>query len=98
MNWGIIGNATSEGWGGKDIIMSVNPENSCIYYLKKVKLSKGDFRFRMNNDWGNSIGLNLDGSLVYDGYNLKISEDGLYDVVLDISIKSKPKYSVEKLD
>ncbi|RQO42566.1 hypothetical protein DBR39_01425 [Chryseobacterium sp. KBW03] len=40
----------------------------------------------------------LDLSIVYDGCNINIKEDGLYDIVLDMTIKSKPIYSIKLSD
>ncbi|PZU81583.1 MAG: serine hydrolase [Chryseobacterium sp.] len=97
--WGIIGTATPSGWDGKDIVLETQKSNPDFYYLKNYKLKAGDLRFRLNNDWANSLGLNSDDeSICYDGYNILIKEDGLYDIVLDMSIKSKPQYSIKKVN
>jgi CubicO group peptidase (beta-lactamase class C family) len=94
--WGIIGNATPSGWDGKDIILQTRKDNPDFYYLKNYKLKMGELRFRLNSDWSNSLALNNDDkSLCYDGYNINIKEDGFYDIVLDMTIKSKPKYSIK---
>ena len=97
--WSIIGTATPSGWDGKDIILQTQKDNPDFYYLKNYKLKAGELRFRLNNDWGNSLALNGDDkNLCYDGYNINIKDDGFYDVVLDMSIKSKPKYSIKKVN
>lgn len=98
-SWGIIGTATPSCWEGKDIVLETQKSNPDFYYLKNYKLKAGELRFRSNNDWANSLGLNGDNkSMCYDGYNIIIKEDGFYDIVLDLSIKSKPQYSVKKVN
>lgn len=97
--WGIIGTATPSGWEGKDIILQTKKDKPNFHYLKNYQLKAGELRFRMNNDWSNSLALNNDDeNLCYDGYNIKIDKDGLYDIVLDMTIKSKPKYSIKLSD
>ncbi len=95
--WGILGTATPSGWDGKDIVLETQKNNPNFYYLKNYKLKAGELRFRLNNDWANSLGINSDDeNMCYDGYNIFITEDGFYDIILDMSIKSKPKYSIKK--
>ena len=97
--WGIIGTATPSGWDGKDIVLQTEKSNPNYYFLKNYKLKVGELRFRLNNDWGSSLALNNDDkNLCYDGYNIKITEDGFYDIVLDMTTKSKPKYSIQLSD
>lgn len=96
--WGIIGTATTSGWDGKDIVMQTKKSNPHLYYLKSYPLNAGELRFRLNNDWNNSLALNNDDkNLCYDGYNIKIKETGKYDIVLDMTIASKPRFSLKKL-
>jgi len=94
--WGIIiGTATPGGWDGKDITLQTRKGNPNFYYIKNLSLKVGELRFRLNNDWGYSLGVNSDDkSIAYDGYNINIKEAGLYDIVLDMTIKSKPRYSI----
>jgi len=97
--WAIIGSATASGWDGKDILLETKKGKPNYYFLKKYTLKAGELKFRLNNDWNNSLGLNNDDqSLCYDGYDIKIENDGVYDIVLDMSIKSKPKYSIKLSD
>ncbi|WP_431610666.1 serine hydrolase [Chryseobacterium sp. 'Rf worker isolate 10'] len=97
LTWGIIGNATPNGWDGKDIPLQTDPKNPNIYFLKSYKLNKGNLKFRLNNDWGYSLGLNNDGkSIALAAYDFPINEDGLYDIVLDMTNIVKPQYSIKK--
>jgi hypothetical protein len=58
-----------------------------VYYLKNYPLNAGELRFRLNNDWNNSLALNNDDkTLCYDGYNIKIKETGKYDIMLDMTV------------
>lgn len=97
--WGIIGTAIANGWDGKDIVLNKNAKSPNYYFLTNQKLKAGELRFRLNNDWINSLGLNNDDkSVCDDGYNFKIKENGFYDIVLDLTIESKPKYSIKLAD
>lgn len=97
--WGIIGTATSSGWDGKDIVLQTEKTKPNFYYLKNQSLKKGELRFRLNNDWRNNLGLNNDDkSIIYDGYNIAVKKNGVYNIVLDMTIKSKPKYSIQLSD
>ncbi|UKB80312.1 serine hydrolase [Chryseobacterium sp. MEBOG07] len=99
LSWGIIGNATPIGWEGKDkdIPLQTDPKNPTIYFLKNYKLNKGNFKFRYNNDWGYNLGLNNDGkSVAFDAYDFPIPEDGVYDIVLDMTNTVQPQYSIKK--
>nr|WP_310403645.1 SusF/SusE family outer membrane protein [Chryseobacterium vietnamense] len=99
LTWGIIGNATPNGWDGKDIPLQTDPKNPNIYFLKNYKLNKGNLKFRFNNDWGYSLGLNNDNkSIAFDAYDLPIYEDGIYDIVLDMTNAVKPQYTIKKLN
>ncbi|MCE4065763.1 serine hydrolase [Chryseobacterium gleum] len=96
-SWGIIGNATPNGWDGKDIPLQTDPKNPDIHFLKNYKLAKGNFKFRFNNDWAYNFGLNNDGkSIALDAYDFSISEDGAYDIVLDMTDIVQPKYTIRK--
>ncbi|RLJ34079.1 CubicO group peptidase (beta-lactamase class C family) [Chryseobacterium sp. 7] len=95
--WGIIGNATPSGWDGKDIPLQTDPKNRNIYFLKNYTLKKGNLKFRFNNDWGYSLGLNNDNkSIAFDAYDFPIHEDGVYDITLDMTDIVKPQYSIKK--
>ncbi|MCC3216516.1 serine hydrolase [Chryseobacterium sp. X308] len=97
LTWGIIGNATPNGWEGKDIPLQTDPKYPNIYFLKNYTLKKGNLKFRGNNDWGYSLGLNNDNqSIAFDAYDFPISEDGIYDIVLDMTDAVKPQYSIKK--
>ncbi len=95
--WGIIGNATPSGWDGKDIPLQTDPKNPNIYFLKNYTLKKGNMKFRFNNDWGYNLGLNNDNkSIAFDAYDFPIHEDGVYDIILNMTNIAQPQYSIKK--
>ncbi|MFZ4930405.1 serine hydrolase [Chryseobacterium sp. Mn2064] len=95
--WGMIGDATSAGWDGKDIPLQKDSQNPNLYFLKNYPLKKGGFKFRFDNDWGNNLGLNNDGkTIARDAYNFKIEENGSYDISLDLSDTMNPTYIIKK--
>lgn len=96
--WGIIGDATTSGWDGKDIVLLSDAGTPNILFLKNVQLKKGGLRFRLDNDWGSSLGLNDDNSLVFSGYNIKVPEAGAYDITLDITNSFAPQYTLSKVN
>ncbi|NIF03956.1 serine hydrolase [Chryseobacterium sp. Tr-659] len=97
ISWGMIGDATPSGWDGKDIPLQTDAKNPDLYFLNNCTLKKGGFKFRADNDWSYNFGLNNDGKdIAMDAYNFQIEEDGSYDIVLDMTNKVKPHYSIKK--
>lgn len=95
--WGIIGNATPGGWDGKDTLLQVDSHNPNLYFLKNFHLKKGRLKFRLDNNWGYTLGLNNDEkTIALDAYDFPIAEDGQYDIILDMSDPIKPQYSIKK--
>lgn len=95
--WGIIGDATPNGWDGKDISLQTDLKNPNIYFLKNYRLNKGKLKFRFDNDWGYNLGLNNDGkSIAINAYDFLIEETGVYDIILDMTNQVKPQYSIKK--
>lgn len=95
--WGIIGDATPAGWGETDIPLQTDSKNPNVYFLKNYKMKKGGFKFRCDNSWGYNFGLNNDGkSIAIEAYDFMIEEDGLYDIIFDLSNKMIPQYSIKK--
>ena len=85
--WGLIG--SFNGWGG-DVEMVTN---GTLHVAKKVVLAKGDeFKFRKDGGWDVNFGyasgvseyvLGEEFAVAQDGANIKIAEDGEYDIFLD---------------
>jgi len=97
-SWGLIGNATSKGWEEKipDIKFTEDTLKKGLWVLNDIKLNTGVLKFRFNNDWNINYGDNgNDKMLDLHGENIKI-EEGTYDIILDMTNKTKPKYIISK--
>ncbi|AMC11974.1 hypothetical protein Lupro_12190 [Lutibacter profundi] len=81
-NWGLVGSATANGWGGPD--MSLHQTGTANVYAGFFNLSDGEIKFRRDNDWGFNFGDNgADGTLEDGGSNIVIAA-GLYKITLDL--------------
>ncbi|VAW25738.1 Cell surface glycan-binding lipoprotein, utilization system for glycans and polysaccharides (PUL), SusD family [hydrothermal vent metagenome] len=81
-NWGLVGSATANGWGGPD--MSLHQTGTANVYAGFFNLSDGEIKFRRDNDWGFNYGDNgADGTLEDGGSNIVIAA-GLYKITLDL--------------
>ena len=97
MTWGIIGDATPNGWDA-DTEMGWNAEEEA--WTITTNLSVGEFKFRYHNsngDWTYNLGGTIN-ELTQDGGNLKIEEAGEYDIKLYLtrSISDKMYCSLTK--
>jgi hypothetical protein len=82
-NWGLVGNATTNGWNGPDMRMYSSANN---VYTLFANLSAGEMKFRFNNDWGQNFGDNgANGSLEDGGANIAIPQSGTYLVTLNLN-------------
>ena len=85
-NWGIVGSATPNGWGGPDVVLHETADADVKQCF--VNLIEGEIKFRPDNSWGSDFG-NSDGS------NIAVAT-GLYRVTVnvvtqDFSIESDPR-------
>ena len=89
-SWGIVGDATPNGWNGPDVQLHYNPYNDD--WKAAVTLTAGDIKFRLNNDWGINYGdTGADGTLEPSGDNITVTA-GNYIVTFD------PKRGTYSLD
>jgi hypothetical protein len=80
--WGLVGDATANGWGGPDFMLHYNPYNN--NWKAAVTLSAGEIKFRLNNDWGTNYGdTGADGTLENGGDNIAVAA-GNYIVTFDL--------------
>ena len=94
--WGLVGDATPNGWDGPDTVMNMDYSTDGVWYLNDVTLTDGEMKFRANNDWGINYGdTGADGILDDGGDNIAITA-GTYDIVLDLSDTSNPTYTLTK--
>jgi CubicO group peptidase (beta-lactamase class C family) len=97
-SWGLIGDATSKGWEDTtpDIKFTEDKEKKGLWHLVNITLSKGEIKFRLNNDWSVNYGDNkADNVLDINGENIKIAA-GRYDIILDLTNEAMPKYTISK--
>ena len=91
-DWGLVGDATENGWNGPDMEMY---ETSNGVYELYADLLGNQMKFRFNEDWGQNYGDDgADGSLNSGGANIVIPGDGVYHVVLDLNTNS---YTLEEV-
>ncbi|HNU58470.1 MAG TPA: RagB/SusD family nutrient uptake outer membrane protein [Aquaticitalea sp.] len=82
-NWGLVGDATTNGWGGPDMKMYQTGSNTYALY---AQLSAGEIKFRFNEDWGNNYGDDGgDGTVEPNGSNIPVPSEGTYYVTLNLN-------------
>lgn len=82
-DWGLVGDATVNGWDGPDMEMYQTGTNEYALY---ADLNAGEIKFRFNEDWGNNYGDNdTNGSLEPGGANIPIPNTGAYFITLDLN-------------
>ena len=85
-DWGVVGDATVNGWGGPDMEMYETATNKYALY---ATLTSGEIKFRFNEDWGQNYGDNgADGTLEDGGANIAIPGPGTYFITLDLNTKT----------
>ena len=85
--WGVIGSIASTGnsWGNDEPMLT----NGEWFVCRGLSLTTSDeFKFRKDADWGTNFGgtfevLDEEFAVTQDGPNIKIKEDGVYDVLLN---------------
>jgi hypothetical protein len=92
-SWGIVGDATANGWGGPDFMMHYNSYQD--NWKAVVTLLDGSIKFRFNNDWGLNYGdTGVDGILDPSGDNIAVTA-GNYLVTMDLNTL---EYTLEEID
>lgn len=94
--WGAVGDSTPNGWNGPDVQLTPNSRNKNILEARNVALKPGNLKFRGNNEWAMELGINEASHLVKYGNNIKITEPGTYDIILDMTNEINPAYQVIK--
>lgn len=89
--WGVVGDATLNGWNGPDMPFYKNTANP-NEFVAYVTLKDGEIKFRENNAWDNNLG-GVDGKLEKGAANIKV-EAGTYKITLNISAMT---YEIEIL-
>ena len=92
-SWGIVGSATTNGWGGPDMMLHYNSFQDD--WRAVVTLGDGEVKFRFNNDWGVNYGDDgVDGTMEANGANIAVSA-GHYLVTMNLNTQS---YTMEEMD
>ena len=92
-SWGIVGSATTNGWGGPDMMFHYNSFQDD--WRAVVTLGDGEVKFRFNNDWGVNYGDDgSDGTMEANGANIAVSA-GHYLVTMNLNTQS---YTIEEMD
>ena len=104
VTWGIIGDATPNGWSG-DTDMSYDP-TSQTWSVTANMIHNGSFKFRANHDWKIDFGVDGNGNLKYSDnpslpydasvQNITVPEDGNYTITLDLHVSGQYSYSLHK--
>ncbi|MGV6832781.1 MAG: SusE domain-containing protein [bacterium] len=91
--WGLVGDSTTNGWGGPDMPMSYDSYSDT--WKAVVTLGDGEMKFRFNNDWTVNYGDDgTDGTLEGGGANIPVTA-GNYLVTLDLN---NLVYTIEPID
>lgn len=89
-SWGVVGDATTNGWGGPD--MPLTYDATVDLWRGVIKVGAGQIKFRQNNDWAVNYGatgttepapIGTGGSLAAGGKNFGVTA-GTYLVTLDL--------------
>jgi starch-binding outer membrane protein SusE/F len=102
--WGIVGAATITGWGDKPDQKFKYDLSTETWVIKGIVLKADQFKFRLNDDWGNNFGttaaaaqaIGTSGGLKSGGENF-IAVAGTYDFELDLRDAAKPTYKATKV-
>ncbi|MDR6564761.1 MULTISPECIES: SusE domain-containing protein [unclassified Arcicella] len=102
--WGIVGAATSTGWGDKPDQKFTYDLSTETWVLKGVVLKADQFKFRLNDDWGTNYGttaaaaqlIGTSGALKSGGENF-IAVAGTYDFELNLKDAANPTYKATKV-
>ena len=91
--WGLVGDATTNGWDGPDMPLSYDPYTDT--WRAQVKLNDGEFKVRLNNDWGTNYGDDgADGTLDAGGTNIPVTF-GYYEIIVNLNDLT---YTLEKTE
>jgi starch-binding outer membrane protein, SusD/RagB family len=82
-DWGLVGDATTNGWDGPDMEMY---ETSSDVFELYANLLGNQMKFRFDENWGNNYGdSGADGTLEIGADNIVIPGDGIYHIVLNLN-------------
>jgi len=104
-DWGLVGDATVNGWNGPDVEMyeiGVNEYGVFVELTTPDVDPPGEFKFRFNENWGINLGdgndgngVDPDGVLAPNEDNLKFCGDGIHYITLNLNDMS---YTIEEVN
>lgn len=83
-DWGLVGDATPNGWGSTDDmeLYETAPNEYALY----AELGSGFIKFRFDENWGNNYGDNgNDGTIEANGANIAITAPGTYFITMNLN-------------
>ncbi len=81
--WGLVGDATINGWDGPDMPLTYDPFSDT--WRAVVQLGEGEMKIRLGNSWTINYGdTGLDGTLDQDGDNIPVTA-GYYQIIADFN-------------
>ncbi len=93
-SWGIVGNATPNGWDGPDVPLIYDEYSNTFRAI--VNLTDGEIKFRQNNAWDINYGdSGADGTLENGGDNIVVTA-GTYLITLNFTDPDNPFYTIEE--
>lgn len=90
--WGIIGDATPNGWEASTAMMLNASTNE---WTITTALTVGAIKFRANNEWDINLGGDLE-NLSYGGDNISVTEAGTYVITLKLGDPTAYKATMVK--
>ena len=91
--WGLIGDATEGGWDNSTP-MTYEPETGL--WTVTTTLGTGEFKFRANDGWDINLGGDIN-NLSFGADNIPVTEEGTYEISLDLSDSKQFKGTIVKL-
>lgn len=91
--WGLIGDATEGGWDNSTP-MTYDPETAL--WTVTTTLGTGEFKFRANDGWDINLGGDIN-NLSFGADNIPVTEEGTYEISLDLSDSKQFKGTIVKL-
>ena len=90
ITWGVIGDATPNGWNGDTDMKMINDGKGI--YVVTLNLTVGEYKFRYNHNWDVNLG-GGNGTLTTGGDNIKVAAAGNYTITLNAEAKT---YTIKK--
>ncbi len=91
--WGLVGDATEGGWDNSTP-MTYDPETAL--WTVTTTLGTGEFKFRANDGWDINLGGDIN-NLSFGADNIPVTEEGTYEISLDLSDSKQFKGTIVKL-